>query len=198
MDHKSKHKLPYWHFAVSLKKVLTHPLYLLFFIAASLVFYLILIAFPAKTIPGNSFEFQLSLMRPTDHLLLALLSLITGLNLTFHLYLFKGRKENFSPVKTASDSIVGIFSGLTASVFGTATCGVCVATIFGYFGFGTVLFFSPGVFILSALLFSFHLSLSISSSAKLPMAAKTASSRTTNPRNSRKIIHYNEFDREES
>lgn len=140
MDHKSRSHLQLWHFALSISEVLIKPFYLLFFIFISAVFYLILIALPAKTIPGNSFAFQLSLMRPGDHLLLAFLSLITGLNLTFHLYLFKRRKEKFSPVKTASDSIIGIFSGLTASVFGTATCGVCVATIFGYFGFGTVLF----------------------------------------------------------
>lgn len=140
MDHKSKHRLPFWHFALSVNEVLVKPSYLLFFISTSAVFYLILIAFPAKTIPGNSFAFQLSLMRPGDHLLLAFLSLITGLNLTFHLYLFRRKRESFSPIRTASDSALGIFSGLVASVFGTATCGVCVATIFGYFGFGTVLF----------------------------------------------------------
>lgn len=140
MDHKSKHKLPFRHFTISLKKVLINPAYLLFLIIVSAIFYLILIAFPAKTIPGNSFAFQLSLMRPSDHLLLAFLSLITGLNLTFHLYLFRRKRESFSPIRTASDSALGIFSGLVASVFGTATCGVCIATIFGYFGFGTVLF----------------------------------------------------------
>lgn len=140
MEHKSNHHLPFAHFAISLKEVLKNPIYLLFFIIASAVFYLILIAFPARTIPGNSFTFQLSLMRLSDHLLLTSLSVITGLNLTFHLYLFRRKRESFSPVKSASDSVLGIFSGLIASVFGTATCGVCVGTIFGYFGFGTVLF----------------------------------------------------------
>lgn len=140
MEHKSKHRLPFWHFTLSLKEVLFKPFYLLFLILASAIFYSILIAFPAITIPGNSFKFQLSLMRLTDHLILTSLSLITGLNLTFHLYLFKRKRENFSPIKSATDSMLGIFSGLVASVFGTATCGVCVATIFGYFGFGTVLF----------------------------------------------------------
>lgn len=140
MDHKSKHHFPFRHFILSIKEVLINPFYLFFFISASAFFYFILIAFPAKTIPGNNFTFQLSLMRLTDHLLLTCLSLITGLNLTFHLYLFKRRRESFSPVKTTSDSVLGIFSGLVASILGTATCGVCVGTIFGYFGFGTVLF----------------------------------------------------------
>ena len=140
MERKSKHNLPFWHFTLSLKEVFKNPPYIVFFTALSFIFYLLLIFVPAKIIPGNSFKFQLALMTLSDHLLLASLSLITSLNLTFHLYLFKKKKQDFSVAKGTSDSALGFFSGLIATVFGTATCGLCVATIFGYFGFATVLF----------------------------------------------------------
>lgn len=140
MDRKSRHNTPFRHVLISVSTVLSIPSYSTIFILTSITFYIILIAFPALTIPGNSFAFQLSLMGKSDQMLLIGLSILTGLNLTFHAYLFKRKKESFAPVKTASDSLLGIFSGLVASVFGTATCGVCLATIFGYFGFGVVLF----------------------------------------------------------
>lgn len=167
MVRRNNHKVPFRHFIISVKDVLTIRQYLIFLITLSISFYILLIAFPAKTIPGNNFSFQLSLMRMSDHLLLAFLSFLTGLNLTFHLYLFKRKKGNFSPVKTASDSFLGIFSGLIASVFGTATCGACVATIFGYFGFGVVLFlltwrlYIVGLAILLSLISLYYLSLKI-------------------------------------
>lgn len=173
MDHRSKHQTPFRHFIISAKEVLTIRLYFIFFIVLSTSFYMLLIAFPAKTIPGNSFLFQLSLMRSTDHLLLMFLSFLTGLNLTFHLYLFKRKRENFAPIKTTSDSFLGIFSGLVASVFGTATCGVCVATIFGYFGFGVVLFlltwrlYIVGFAILLSLISLYYLSRKITNECKI-------------------------------
>lgn len=173
MDRKSSHKIPFQHLIISIKEVLNIPLYLAFFIVLSISFYILLLAFPAKTIPGNSFSFQLSLMRFSDHLLLISLSLLTGLNLTFHLYLFKRKKANFAPIKTVSDSLLGVFSGLIASVFGTATCGVCVATIFGYFGFGAVLFlltwrlYIVGAAILLSLISLNYLSRKITSDCQL-------------------------------
>lgn len=135
-----KHATPLRHLYISTVTVFKIPAYLLIFGSSSILFFVLLIAFPAYTIPGNDFAFQLSLMGNSGLALLILLSLLTGLTTTFHTYIWKRLRHRYAGVKIASDSALSIFSGLVASVFGTATCGVCVATFFGFFGFGTVLF----------------------------------------------------------
>lgn len=113
--------------------------YKTWFITIALFFFILLIAIPALTVPGNDFFFQLSILTKTDFLLLITLSILTALALTFHIYLIK----NQSKVKLeslAGQTGTSLISGLIASVFATASCSACVASIFGFLGFGAVLF----------------------------------------------------------
>lgn len=99
---------------------------------------IILIAVPAKTIPGNNFFFQLSLLSTFDLILMFILSAATSLSVIFHLYIryFKSPHD----LKITGQMGISFISGIIASIFGTATCAVCVASIFGFLGFGAVLF----------------------------------------------------------
>lgn len=112
------------------------PLFLLFAIA----FFLILIAIPAFTVPGNDFFFQIEILTLTDFLLLATLAILTSLSLAFHLCLIKNRAKDSSSLKLAGQTGANVISGILASIFATASCSACVASIFGFLGFGAVIF----------------------------------------------------------
>lgn len=124
--------------AAAAKVAFEKPGNILLFAALAILFMTVLIAVPAGTIPGNNFFLQLALLRPIDLLLLFTLSAANSLSVIFHLYIrhFAGPK---SDLKLTGQTGVSIISGLIASIFGTATCAVCVSTLFGFLGFGTVL-----------------------------------------------------------
>ena len=109
--------------------VLKHPVYLLLFASFATIFMIILIAVPATTIPGNDFVFQISLMRPVDLALLGALSVLTALAAIFHVYIVQIKRDSSQNLKLAGGTTVSFISGLVASIFGTATCAVCVSTL---------------------------------------------------------------------
>ncbi|MBI2327894.1 hypothetical protein HYU92_06265 [Candidatus Curtissbacteria bacterium] len=119
--------------------VFENPKYKTGFVAIALFFFALLIAIPASTVPGNDFFFQLSILTKTDFLLLLTLSVLTGLAATFHIYLIKNQNK-VKLQSLAGQTGTSLLSGLIASVFATASCSACVASIFGFLGFTAVLF----------------------------------------------------------
>lgn len=124
----------------ALVRVFANKLYLLFALLLSLSFFFLFIYIPVRNIPGNDFAFQLSILTPTDFLLLIALSLLTTLSLIMNLYLFLQRRKKQIGIALFSQGGVGIFSGTIASIFGTATCAACVGSLFGFLGVGGVFF----------------------------------------------------------
>lgn len=107
--------------------------YLFWLLLLSAAFSWLLIYIPVKNIPGNDFAFQLSIMTRQDKLLLGLVSVLTALSLTMNFYLFKSRSS--TTLGTG-----GLIAGMVGSVFGTASCAACALSLFGFLGFGGVLF----------------------------------------------------------
>ena len=123
----------------AVKVAFEKPGNILLFAALVILLMIILIAVPATTVPGNNFRLQASLMSTAELLLLMTLSALTALSIIFHLYVrhFKGPETD---LKLSGQTGASLISGLIASIFGTATCAVCVSTLFGFLGFGAVLF----------------------------------------------------------
>ena len=119
---------------------------LISFIIVSALFILI----PVFTTPGNTIEFQLSVFKTTDYIIIVLLSFLTSLLMTMQVYLWdKNRVE-------AKKLLLGGTSSITALIVGTAACSSCLAAFFGFLGIGAVLFIAenqwPIFFLSSSLL----------------------------------------------
>ena len=110
-----------------------------FFLAAFTMFWLLLYI-PIRSVPGNDLAFQLSILTPKDWLLFTILPALTALSIMMNIYIFRHKKSAQDGVSMAGQGGTGFLSGIIASVFGTATCASCVATIFGFLGFSGVLF----------------------------------------------------------
>lgn len=125
---------------LAIKLVLRNKNYLAGFIVLSLAIFWLFIYIPVKNIPGNDFTFQLSIMTLQDKLLSGLLSVLVSLSLVMNVYAFKLKRSAKVGISMVGQGGGGLFSGIVASVFGTATCAVCVSSLFGFLGTGGVLF----------------------------------------------------------
>jgi hypothetical protein len=99
-----------------------------------------LLYIPVRTIPGNDFAFQVSLLTVKDRILLGTLSLLTALSILMNIYVLRNKPGAQTGLATAGQGGTGLLSGVIGSVFGTATCASCVASIFGFLGVGGVFF----------------------------------------------------------
>ena len=114
--------------------------YVLFFLLVSIGMFWLFLAIPVKSVPGNSFIFQLSLLGTQGIVFLGLLSILTSLSLVFHVYALKQRRSLRTGVSLVGSGSTGFLSGAIATIFGTATCAYCVSAFFGFLGIGGVLF----------------------------------------------------------
>ncbi len=123
-----------------IKLVLKQRIYLASFAVISSLLLWFFIYIPVRNVPGNDFAFQLTLFKPQDFLLLITLALLTSLSINMNVYSFRQRATVSTGVSAISQGGVGGFAGIIASIFGTATCSTCVASLFGFLGIGTVFF----------------------------------------------------------
>ena len=124
----------------ALRLVLQDKRYLLAFILVSIAMFWLLLYIPIRAIPGNDFAFQLSILSPKNRLLFLGLSILTAVSVVFNIYLL-AHKNLFKTTATLTlQGGGGILSGIMASIFGTASCSACIATVFGFLGFSGVLF----------------------------------------------------------
>jgi len=105
----------------------------LIIIAIFIMFALTLI--PVLAIPGNSILFQLSIWGFKDYAVLVPLSFLMALMINMQVY-------NFGNIKSIKKQggLFGVFPGVIAGVFGTASCSSCVAAIFVFLSAGSIVF----------------------------------------------------------
>lgn len=108
-----------------------------FFMLVPLLFFL-LVLIPIEAIPGNDFKTQFSLYKPHDYIMLISVSGLVSLFFLMHAYNFKRMREARAKAGLIGNSGIGGSAGALASVFGAATCPMCVASLFGFLGVGAV------------------------------------------------------------
>lgn len=107
------------------------------FIIIPLIFFL-LVSIPVNTIPSNDFKTQFSLYKSRDYFMLAAMSFLGSLFLLMHVYNFKRMRQAREKAGALSTGGIGGSAGALASVFGAATCPMCVASLFSFLGVGAV------------------------------------------------------------
>lgn len=117
-------------------RVLKQPSFAILFVATALVFFALFVAIPVFTIPGNSFEFQLSIFRTQDYALMALLAILVGLHIAFLAFDWRAIQKTKQIQKVMQGGTAGML-GIFGAVVGTAACSSCLATLFGLIGLGT-------------------------------------------------------------
>lgn len=122
------------------KLVFSDKRYLFGFLAVAFAMFWLLLYIPIRAIPGNDLAFQLSILTPKDWFLFTVLPVLTALSIVMNIYILKNKGSAQDGAAMVGQGGTGFFSGIIASVFGTATCASCVATIFGFLGIGGVLF----------------------------------------------------------
>lgn len=111
------------------KEVLSDKKYLLLALILTVLAFFVFVSIQVFLIPGNSFNFQLSIYTTRDYLLLVLLSFLIALILTMNIWILKRTRK-----PEIGKSTVGGISVIMASVFGTAACSSCLAGVFGLLG----------------------------------------------------------------
>lgn len=129
-----------FYFLSANKLVFSDKRYLLGFLVVAFAMFWLLLYIPIRTVPGNDLAFQLSILTPKDWLLFAILPILTALSIVMNIYILKHKQSIQDGASMAGQGGTGFLSGIVASVFGTATCASCVASIFGFLGVGGVLF----------------------------------------------------------
>jgi hypothetical protein len=100
----------------------------------------VMLYIPIRTIPGNDLAFQISILTPKDWFLFIVLPALTALSIVMNVYILSKKRSAQDSVVMVGQGGTGFLSGVIASVFGTASCASCVASIFGFLGVGGVFF----------------------------------------------------------
>ena len=119
------------------KHIFLETTWLSVFVVLSLAMFALMFYIPILSIPGNSIRFQIELFGYKDFLFLILLSALSALVVTMNLKILSSRfsKRAFGGTMLGG---VGVLSGLASSLFATATCGMCVLSLFSFLGAGFV------------------------------------------------------------
>ena len=96
---------------------------------------------PLNLIPGNDLQFQMSIFKTKDYILLAVLSFLSSLVIAIQINIFRNNLNSSQNIAHATLGGVGVFSGIFSSIFASATCAMCLGALFSFLGFGTVFFF---------------------------------------------------------
>lgn len=128
------------HLLSASKLVFSDKRYLFGFLIAAFAMFWLLLYIPIRTIQGNDLVFQISILTPKDWFLFTILPALTALSIMMNIYIFRHKRSAQAGISMVGQGGTGFFSGLVASVFGTATCAACVASIFGFLGVAGVLF----------------------------------------------------------
>lgn len=127
----------------AMTRVLRNKIYLSIFIVLAAAFFVLLFQLSVITTPGNSVQFQLGLYQFKDWFLLVGISIANALFIAMQIYIYRLQKLNGRPVKLSGGAVtsgIGASSGIAASIFGTATCSICIAALFSFLSVNSVLF----------------------------------------------------------
>jgi|GEM_PF-1867099 len=121
----------------SAREVMRQKWSIILFVPIVLILWFLFITIPVFSIPSNTYAFQLSLYTVKDYVILSFLALVGSLFFLTQVYSFKKSRAQKKAGIALSGSVGGI-SGFFASIFGVASCPMCVASLFGFLGLGTV------------------------------------------------------------
>lgn len=124
----------------AVREVLKRKVYLWGFLLLAPVIFFVFVLIPVTTIPGNNFIFQLKVFALKDYIILSAVSFISALFFIMQSYIFFRTREKRAKLGTAGQGMIGGYGGFVAALFGTASCTSCLASIFGFMGFGSILF----------------------------------------------------------
>ncbi|MEK7659246.1 MAG: hypothetical protein AAB338_01150 [Patescibacteria group bacterium] len=95
---------------------------------------------PVRTVPGNTLAFQAVIFGFKDYLFLGIASFLSAFVITIQVKIFRQRRSTKAMAGNTALGSAGFLSGIVSSVFGTATCSLCVAALFGFLGANSVIF----------------------------------------------------------
>lgn len=110
------------------------------FFVLTLAAFFTFIVIPVFTIPGNDLRFYLTILRPIDYAIYALLSLVIAAVIMMQVYLFKQFRDYKKRLASTVSGGVGTYSAVIGGLLATAACSSCIAGLLGFLGAGSVLF----------------------------------------------------------
>lgn len=110
-------------------------LFIVWVVLFGLMFYL-----PVRTVPGNTIVFQAVIFDFKDYLFLVVASFLSAFSITIQVKIFKQRRSTETMAGNTALGSAGFLSGIVSSVFGAATCSLCVGALFGFLGANSVIF----------------------------------------------------------
>lgn len=110
------------------------------FFLLTLAAFVVFILIPVFTIPGNDLRFYLTVLRPIDFAIYALLALAIAALILMQVYLFKQSHDKKKRLASAVQGGVGTYSAILGGLLATAACTSCIAGLLGFLGAGSVLF----------------------------------------------------------
>lgn len=119
-------------------KVFAERIYLLLALLMTAFFFGVFIFIPLVTIPGNDLRFQLSIYTRENYVLMSFLAVLVGATFAMQIYAAKKQRmlRKSLPPALHSAALSGA-SGIFGSIVGTASCSLCLTSLFGFIGFGT-------------------------------------------------------------
>ena len=115
--------------------VLSEKKYFFAFLLLSVAIFWILVLAPDKIVQSNS---VLRILGPGEYTFLGIIAILTSLIITMQILSFRLTRR--MGVNQSLLSGAGFLSALSSAIFSSATCGLCVAAVFGFLGAGGVIF----------------------------------------------------------
>lgn len=94
---------------------------------------------PVKTVPGNNIALQAAIFGYKDYIFLGIISFLSSLTIAMQIKTFRQKVSSKIIVSDSALGGIGLFSGIISSIFGTATCSLCVGALFGFLGANSVI-----------------------------------------------------------
>ena len=131
----------FWNIITASSETLADKKYFYIFLGLAGLLFLGMFAIPLFAIMGNTVGLQAELLAWNDYVLLTLLSMLSSLVLTMQIRIWREVHTGASGRFNSATSLLGVLSGITSSVFASATCAMCLGALFSFMSFGTLLFF---------------------------------------------------------
>lgn len=106
--------------------------YAFLFLVSFFVFFALFVLIPVWTVVGNTLATQLDIFTARDYAVLVLLSSLSSLFITMHVYVMRRRQKLRGAGQVAAGGLGTLFAGIA----GTAFCASCLAPLFALVGIG--------------------------------------------------------------
>ena len=119
----------------AIKATLKSKKHLAIAVAFALLMIIVAVYLPTVTIPGNSIEFQISLITLDSAIIMIFFSILAGLSMGMHVYASDVLKQN-NIIMLGEEVGTGI-AGMFSAMLSGPLCLSCFAVIFGAIGLGS-------------------------------------------------------------